>query len=413
MNFQVSLLYIDPGTGSMLFSLVVGIAAALTFGVRALAVKLKFIMSGGKAEKTAGETSLPFVIFSDHKRYWPMFKPLCDEAERRELPFVYYTASPDDPALSEPYRYVKCKFIGEGNKPFVTLNFLNADVLVSTTPGLDVYQWKRSPDVAYYVHVPHSVDELAGYRMFGLDYYDAVLTSGKCQNDFIRTIESLRPGIAKKELLTVGSLPLDVLKAKYDANTSREKNAKTVVLVAPSWGPSALLSKYGAKLLEALAQTDFEIIVRPHPQTLVSEQAVLKPLTEKFSEFEWNYDNDNFAVLDKADILITDFSGIIFDYALVFGKPVIYSINDFDTAVYDADWLDKPKWSIQILPALGIELNSAEFGKIGEVINEAISSDVLKSGREKILAECWSNVGNSASCIVDYLVQKQKIVSTK
>lgn len=413
MNFQVSLLYIDPGTGSMLFSLVVGIAAAVTFGLRALAVKLKFIMSGGKAEKTAGETSLPFVIFSDHKRYWSMFKPLCDEAERRELPFVYYTASPDDPALSEPYRYVKCEFIGEGNKPFVKLNFLNADVLVSTTPGLDVYQWKRSPDVTYYVHVPHSVDELAGYRMFGLDYYDAVLTSGKCQNDFIRTIESLRPGIAKKELLSVGSLPLDVLKAKYDANTSREKNAKTVVLVAPSWGPSALLSKYGAKLLEALAQTDFEIIVRPHPQTVVSEQAVLKPLTEKFSQFEWNYDNDNFAVLDKADILITDFSGIIFDYALVFGKPVIYSINDFDTAVYDADWLDEPKWSIQILPELGIELNSAEFGKIGEVIDEAISSDVLKSGREKILAECWNNVGNSASCIVDYLVQKQKIVSTK
>lgn len=406
-------LYIDPGTGSMLFSLFIGIAAAVTFGVRALVLKIKFLVTGGKAEKTNTESSLPFVIFSDHKRYWPMFKPLCDEAERRALPFVYYTASPDDPALNEHYTYVKCEFIGEGNKPFVKLNFLKADVFIATTPGLDVYQWKRSPDVKCYVHIPHSVDELAGYRMFGLDYYDAVLTSGQCQNDFIRTIENLRPGIAKKELVTVGSLPLDVLKAKYDAQTPLAPNAKPTVLVAPSWGPSALLSKYGAKLLEALAQTDFEIIVRPHPQTVVSEQAVLKPLTEEFSRFEWNYDNDNFAVLGKADILITDFSGIIFDYALVFGKPVIYSINDFDTAVYDADWLDEPKWSIRILPELGREINSADFGKIGEVINGVISSTKLKTSREKILAECWSNVGNSAATIVDYLVEKQKAVSNE
>lgn len=40
-------LYIDPGTGSMLFSLAVGILTAGVFAFRALALKLKFIFTGG------------------------------------------------------------------------------------------------------------------------------------------------------------------------------------------------------------------------------------------------------------------------------------------------------------------------------------------------------------------------------
>ena len=49
-------LYIDPGTGSMLFSLFIGIATAAVFGFRALFVKIKFVLSGGKSEKTEDNT---------------------------------------------------------------------------------------------------------------------------------------------------------------------------------------------------------------------------------------------------------------------------------------------------------------------------------------------------------------------
>ena len=94
------LLYIDPGTGSMLFSIVIGIATTLLFFAQKIFVKLKFFLSGGKAEKISS-TKMPYVIFSDHKRYWNVFKPICDEFENRGVDIVYWTASPDDPALSE------------------------------------------------------------------------------------------------------------------------------------------------------------------------------------------------------------------------------------------------------------------------------------------------------------------------
>ena len=400
-------LYIDPGTGSMLLSLFIGIATAAVFGLRALFIKLQFIFTGGKVKATS-EKNIPYVIFSDHKRYWNVFKPICDEAEKRKIPVVFYTMSADDPALSAKYDFVKAEFIGEGNMAFAKLNMLRADILLATTPNLDVYQWKRSKNVKCYVHVPHSADELAGYRMFGLDYYDAVLTTGKNQVDLIRTIESLRPAIAKKEIVTVGSLVLDNLKARYDSVSHESKNEKPVVLVAPSWGKSGILSRYGEKFLSAMQKTDFKVIIRPHPQTVVSEKNILEPLAQKFSCFEWNYDNDNFDALNKADILITDFSGIIFDYTCVFNKPVIYADTHFETLPYDADWLSEPRWGEKVLTDIGVQLKEEDFDNLETVIKNALTSQTLSDGRDKVRSECWENVGQSAKSVVDYLLQKHE-----
>lgn len=414
-------LYIDPGTGSMLFSLAIGIATAGVFAIRAFALKLKFIFSGGKIENQ-NSNKIPLVIYSDHKRYWNVFKPICDEAEKRKIPLTFYPSSADDPALSEKYEFIKTKFIGEGNKAFAHLNMLNAKVVLSTTPGLDVYQWKRSKNVDYYVHVPHTADELAGYRMFGLDFYDSVLTSGKNQNNFIREMEKLRPNIKRKELVTVGSVPLDNLKKRLDEwrnsehfseNKKQNSSITKTVLLGPSWGESGMLSRFGEKILSSLVKTDFNIIVRPHPQTVVSEQKILQPLMENFSHekypnLEWNFDNDNFVALNKADILITDFSGIIFDFACVFDKPLIYTSQVFDTLPYDADWLSEPRWSFNVVKEIGLELKEENLDSISSLVDSALDNEDLQKGRDKVRSECWENIGHSAEKILDYLEEELK-----
>lgn len=398
-------LYIDPGTGSMLFSIVIGLIATLTFGIRALAIKLKYGFNKEAAEDNSN--TIPYVIFSDHKRYWNVFKGICEEFNNRGIDVVYYTLSSDDPALTSGLGHIKAEYLGEGNKPYTKLNFLKADIVIATTPGLDVYQWKRSKNVKCYVHIPHTVDDLSGYRMFGLDHYDVVLTSGDNQVETIRKIESLRPSIKKKELVTVGSTVLDNLKAQYDKAEKLEPNKKTVVLVAPSWGKSGILSKYGEKFLSALEKCDFEIIIRPHPQTVVSEANILNPLKERFKDFEWNFDNDNFNVLNKADILITDFSGIIFDFSLIFNKPIIYADTSFDTAPYDADWLDEEYWSLRMLPKLGLKLDAKNFDNIASLINDALNSKKLKEGRDEVRAICYQYIGNSYKKSTEYLINKE------
>ena len=401
-------LYIDPGTGSMLFSLVIGLVATLTFGLRALFIKIRFGFN--KKDIAEEKDVIPYVIFSDHKRYWNIFRPIVQEFENRGVDVVYYTLSSDDPALSCGMKHIKAEYLGEGNKPFAKLNFLNADIVISTTPGLDVYQWKRSKNVKCYVHIPHTVDDLSGYRMFGLDHYDVLLASGPDQVETVDKIESLRPSIEKKEKIIVGSTPLDELRKKYDENHRKEENKKPVVLVAPSWGKSGILSKYGDKFLSSLEKTGFEIIVRPHPQSFSSEKDMIDSLMEKHPSIAWNKDNDNFSVLDRSDILITDFSGIIFEYALVFKKPLIYADTEFDTLPYDADWLDEEYWSLRKLPQIGIKLDEKDFDDIGNIITEALNSKELSKGREELENECWNYQGQAGGRCVDYLIEKRKTI---
>ena len=194
-------LYIDPGTGSMLFTILIGLVGAAIYSVRMLIIKLRYKLSGGKAEISA--TQIPYVIYPDDKRYWNIFEPICREMDKRGKDVLYLTASPDDPALNNPYPRIKAECIGKDNRSFAKLNFLNATVVLSTTPGLDVYQWKRAKDTKFYVHIPHAANEITLYRMFGIDYYDALLLSGDYHISDIRKLEALR-GLPAKELVKVG-----------------------------------------------------------------------------------------------------------------------------------------------------------------------------------------------------------------
>ncbi len=393
------LLYIDPGTGSMLFSLIIGLAATVVFGLRALAIKLKFGL--GKKENVSADT-IPYVIFSDHKRYWNVFRGICEEFDKRGIDVVYYTLSSDDPVFECGLAHIHPEYLGEGNKPYSKLNFLKADIVISTTPGLDVYQWKRSKTVRLYVHIPHSVDDLTVYRMFGLDHYDVILASGPNQEEGVRKIESLRPGIKAKDIKIVGSTYMDELNEKKKELSSKEKeNDNITVLVAPS---CAILSRYGDKLLTALEKTGFNIIVRPHPQSFSSEKDVIEPLMNKHNKIEWNRDGNNFKVMEKSDILISDFSGIVFDYSLVINRPIIYADTSFDSSVYDASWLDEELWTLRVLPKLGVKLEESQFDNLKDIITDTINSSLLKEGREEVRESCWSHVGESNMRAVDYLL---------
>lgn len=329
------MLYIDPGTGSMLFTILIGVIGTAVYSLRMLLIKIHFKLSGGKA--TVNENKVPFVIFSDNKRYWSVFEPVCREMDKRGKDILYITASIDDPALECPYSHVTAECIENNNKLFTRLNFLNATIVLSTTPGLEVYQWKRSRDVEYYVHIPHAASELVLYRMFGIDYYDAILLSGDFQERDVRNLEKLR-SLPEKELVKVGIPYMDEMAERLEKSGLAPEHERTVLL-APSWGSSAIFGVYGGRIIEVLLKTGYHVIVRPHPQSFTSEKDMIEKLMEEYPEqekLEWNRDTDNFEVLRRSDILISDFSGVVFEFALVYDKPVIYTNPDFNLDPYDA-----------------------------------------------------------------------------
>ncbi len=397
------LLYIDPGTGSMLFAAMIGIVSTLYFMGQQLWLKIKY--RGGKVEADKDRKAL--VIFGEGGQYWKIFKPVCDELEKRGIDCEYYTMDEKDAALSADYSHIKVSFIGTGNRAFAKLNLMNAALCLSTTPGLGVYQWKRSKNVGKYIHIYHAVGDGTGYRMFALDDYDAILMTGAFQEDRIRQLESMR-NESPKELKVVGCTYLDgLLKRKETENISASD--EVTILLAPSWGKSAILSRYGSKIIKALKDTGFHIIIRPHPQTIISESDIISPLRTEFEndeQIEWDTSHDNFTSLSRASIMITDFSGIMFDYSLIFDKPIIYADVNFDKSVYDAAWFEDLPWHIANLPRIGRKLSEEDFPDMKNIIEQMINSKEYADGINEIRNTVWQERGSSARNIADYITDQ-------
>jgi CDP-glycerol glycerophosphotransferase (TagB/SpsB family) len=143
----------------------------------------------------------------------------------------------------------------------------------------------------------------------------------------------------------VGCTYLDVAAERIKQIPGEEHHPFTV-LVFPSWGKSALLSRYGENLLDPLVETGWRIIARPHPQSQHSEKAILERLFARYKaalNLEWDYECENIYAMAKADVMINDYSGITFDYAFLCDKPVVYVNHDMDLRPYDAHFLsDEP-----------------------------------------------------------------------
>jgi len=400
-----TLMYIDPGTGSMLLSVIMGATATLYFLCRAAFFKLKTFAFGGKAVKSVKNK---FVIYGEDKRYFSLFEPILDEFERRKIPVLYLTSSEDDPAFGKGYESARVEFAGRGSRMFSRLNFLSADVVLSTTPSLNVFQWKRAKEVMHYCHIMHYPGGITMcHGLFGLDYYDSILLTGGAEEEELRELERLRK-LPPKEIAVVGCPYLDAYAEKLK-NIRVEKSDKTCVLISPSWGSEGLLVKYGEKILDGLVKCDYKIIIRPHPQSKIAEKGLLDKLTERYKSVAaivWDYNPDNIISLAKADIMISDFSGIIADYAFLLGKPVLYTGENIDLRYTDAYWLKNKPIYLRSLPMIATKLATDDMSRIGEIVEKTLSDKGLSVERDKVSGMFWANRGEAGVRTVDFLIRK-------
>lgn len=332
-------------------------------------------------------------------------------------------------------------YIGKGNKAYSFLNTLQADILVLTTPGLDVLHIKRQAGVKHYCHIVHSLSPMT-YRVFGVDYFHSVLVANAVQRDFVRQIESAH-NLKPKHIAITGSTYLDELYKIYSQmlNTQAEHNQYSQyshnprnlvldsecseqtrylessqdlelthnlalashpsprILVSPSWGKESLLSKYALKLLLPLAQSGLSLLIRPHPQSSISPSeasnlAYLKDALKEYKNVSWDNNVSNVPALMYSDLMISDFSSVIFDYVCLQGKPVITIEDEMDLSGYDmADIPRDQIWTFKALKSIGKRIHPSEFNNLKEIIlqiykeyrgSQAKSKEKLDSGLDSL-----------------------------
>jgi len=396
-------LYIDPGTGSALFSIAIGIAAAVYFLGRGLFLKLGVIFFRGRK---SFQLKYKYVIYAEDKRYWPFFETILDEFESRGIEVHYFTTTEDDPVFSSNYSYVKGKYIGQGNKAYAFLNFLSAQFVLTTTPHLDVFQWKRSKNVKHYSHMVHGAGGALLYRLFSLDYFDSILVAGDTEINEIRMLEKAR-NLPEKQIIIVGNTFFDRCSDKI-RQIPKEENHCFTVLVSPSWGPCALLKTYGEKLLDKLAETGWRVIIRPHPQSLIVEKSMLDKLHEKYKDnqnIQWDYNHENIFALSKSDVMISDFSGIIYDYVFLFDRPVIVNIQNLDFRRLDANDVDFEPYYYQAFKKIGLELDDSVLNNMESLITNLSQDAQMRSARQEVKQTMWQNAGESGKRIVDFMIE--------
>ena len=367
--------YLDPGTGSMLLSALIGIFATAFFAIKAIYYKLAaFFLSlfGIKIEKNEQD----LVFYSEGGNYWTTFKPILIALDKMEVEAVYLTSSSEDPGLSYCFSHIKTRYIGKGNKAYAYLNMLEAQVCVMTTPGLDVLQIKRSKGVKHYAYVFHAATDAGLYKLFSFDYFDSIYYSGAHQKKSLQYFEKLR-GTSQKEIIEGGCPYMDELSTRIDMNEAKGcKKELTTILIAPTWGNNGLLKRFGSTIIKPLLDEQYQVVVRPHPQSYISEKDMINSLEKELKEYSnlsWDRSADNFNALYNSDIMISDLSGVIFDYAFVFEKPVITIELEVDLLGTDGKYLPYCLWELTMLDKIGKNIKLSELEQLSSVISEFTS----------------------------------------
>ena len=270
------------------------------------------------------------VFYCEGKSYWPHLKGLVRATlEHTEWDICYISSSLDDPGLQEAHPRLQTYFVGMGFVRDYLFQSIDTDIMVLTMPDLHQYQVKRSRHGVHYIYVQHSLVSLhMVYRHGAFDHYDTICCAGMHHVREAQAIES-RYDLPAKRLIELGYSRLDDLRATARANTTAPAtdNAR-VVLIAPTWHAEGVIeSGLGVKLCAELLDLGHVVILRPHPQTLRLAPGQVQKLVRQFREHPRFEFEDNVAgqqSLQRADVMVSDWSGAALEFAFARHRPVIF-----------------------------------------------------------------------------------------
>lgn len=282
--------------------------------------------------KKTKENEKEIVFYAEHRDYYPNFEGIIDELLKEyKQPFCYITSDIGDPVFRHPDTRVKAFYI---NKllPFLMV-MVKCKVFIMTLTDLHRYHLKRSSHPVHYVYVFHSmVSTHMMYRRGAFDHYDSILCVGPHHIREMRAHEQ-QDNLPAKKLVEAGYYRLERIYARYreQEQVKEKKNTAAdkapVVLVAPSWGKENVIESCGKDLVDVLLKNGFEVIVRPHPETLRRSPETINALEKAFKgnrsfTLERSVASDD--SLLRADVLISDCSGVTLEYAFGTERPVIF-----------------------------------------------------------------------------------------
>lgn len=361
------------------------------------------------------------VFYSESSGFYKYYKGFIDYLlDNTNLVIHYITSDPNDMIfeLAKEKTQLRPYYIGE--KRLITLMMkLEADMMVMTMPDLENYHIKRSyiDKNIEYVCVRHEMDSLnLTYRTGALDHYDTIFCTGKHQKEEVEKTEEVY-GLPKKVLVECGYPLLDEMRADYEKRNLSVHDKKRI-LIAPSWQEDNIVDSCLEKLLDNLKGEGYDITVRPHPQHVRHRAEFMEHLKKQYErdeDIEIQTDFSSNSTVFEADLVITDWSSIAYEYAYTTRKPVLFINTPMKVMNPEYQKIDTVPINILIREELGCSLNADELDKLSDSVKMLLAHS--EEYYEKIghfVDEYVYNLGTSAEVGAKYMIsQIQKRIQDK
>ena len=313
---------------------------------------------------------------------------------------------------------IKAYFIDD--KRLITLMMkMDADVVVMTMPDLQNYHIKRSyikKDIEY-IYIPHGMNSLnLTMRERSMNSFDTVFAVGPHQyEEAVKTNEVYN--LKNRKIIKWGYTLLDDMIEFYQKNKVTNEIPK--ILIAPSWQKDNIIDLCLENLLDNIKNKNYEIIVRPHPQEVKLKKDKFISLKEKYKNFKnicFETDFTSNETVFNADILISDWSGVAFEYSFTTKKPVIFIDTPMKIMNPEYKNLDIEPFNIWIRKEMGKVIAVDDLDKINIAIEDLIKN--YKKYQTKItnLTNTYVyNIGTSREVGDKYIISsiKNKIKERK
>lgn len=341
------------------------------------------------------------VFFSEGSHDWEHMKNIIiDLSINKKLKITYLALNSHDDGLGvlKDNNLVTTYLIPSLTLLNIIFKNIEAKVVIMTMTDLGSFFLKKSlhPNVKY-CYLFHSINSIhAVYLENAFLNYDYIFTVGVHHDVELKKLFKLKN---KKlpNLIQHGSEKLDeVLLLNYQKNNK----CLSKVIIGFSWGENSISEniKFISLLISKLLDMNIFVVLRPHAMTLKRIPDYFKKISSRINVnkldgvlFDTNSNQKNSII--NSDFLITDWSGISFEYAFGYKRPILFI--DSTQKIRNKKWtdLELPRLEDVIRNKIGVIMSPDQLENLGSYIQK-----LNKINNNRNLAKNYIyNVGKATS----------------
>jgi hypothetical protein len=353
------------------------------------------------------------VFYSEGKDDWVHLSPivkhlLCDH----DKTICYLSSSTDDPGLHQEDTRIIPFLIGNGTVRTIIFRIMRAKVIVMTLQDLGVYNIKKSAYPAHYIYVHHSAaSSHMVYRKDAFTHFDTIFCVGPHHIEETRKAEFLY-NTAAKVLVEHGSGRIDAIAQEASDQPPSEIDGLPKIVIAPSWSGDSgtgMLESLGYRLIEPFLAEGFDVTLRPHSLTRKHFPKLVHDLVERYSKnalFKYDDDMTSSTALVNSNLLVSDWSGVTFDYAFGRLRPVLYIDTPRKVNNPEYERLDIAPLEVRIRDEIGAIVAPENIEQAGGIARRLIeNASEIRNNIAASRSKWLYNLGASGARGADYIAE--------